>query len=53
MTSCLSCLLTSGEMPLDSRWDMLVSATVNGMPDCSRLANCCVNVASSWSLGLR
>ena len=32
---------------------MLLSATVSGMPELSRLANCCVNVASSWSLGLR
>ena len=32
---------------------MLLSATVSGMPELSRLANCCVKVASSWSLGLR
>ena len=32
---------------------MLLSATVRGIPELSRLANCCVNVASSWSFGLR
>ena len=32
---------------------MLFSATVSGMPEFSRLANCWVKVASSWSLGLR
>ena len=47
MTSCLSCLLTSGGIPLHSRCDMLFSATVSGMPDFNRLANCWVKVASS------
>ena len=42
MTSCLSCLLISGEMPFDSRWDMLFNATVSGMPDFSKLAICWV-----------
>ena len=32
---------------------MLLSATVSGMPDLSRLANCWVKVANSWSFGLR
>ena len=53
ITSCFSSLLTSAEMPLDSRCVMLLSATVSGIPELSRLANCCVKVASSWSLGLR
>ena len=53
MTSCFSCLLTSAEMPLDSRCVMLLSATVRGMPECKRLESCWVKVASSCSLGLR
>ena len=32
---------------------MLLSATVSGMPDWSRFASCCVNVASSCNFGLR
>ena len=46
-------MLTDEEMPLDSKCDMLFSATVSGMPELSRLANCWVKVASSWSLGRR
>ena len=40
-------------MPLDSKCVILCSATVSGMPEFSRLDNCCVNVANSCSLGLR
>ena len=53
VTSCFNSRLTSAGIPLDSRWVMLFNATVNGMPDCSKLAICWVKVASSWSLGLR
>ena len=53
MTSCLSCWLTAAGMPLDSKWVMLFNATVSGMPEFSKFANCVVKVASSWSLGLR
>ena len=42
MTSCLSWMLTSAGMPLDSRWVMLFNATVSGMPEFNRLANCVV-----------
>src|SRR2546428_14089916 len=37
MTSWRNSLLTSEEMPLDSRWTMLLRETVNGMPGFRRL----------------
>ena len=39
VTCVLSSRLTSEGMPLLSRWVMLFSATVSGMPDCSRFAS--------------
>ena len=46
-------LLTSAGIPLVSRCVMLFSATVNGIPEFSKFANCVVNVASSCNFGLR
>ena len=40
ITSWRSSLLTSAEIPLDSKWTMLLRATVRGMPELSRLAIC-------------
>jgi len=53
LTSCFKSRLTSAGMPLDPKCVMLLSATVSGMPDLSRLANCWVKVASSCKRGLR
>src|ERR1041385_4143840 len=53
ITSCRNCLLTSVGMPFDSKCVMLCNATVSGMPEFNKFANCCVNVANSCIFGLR
>ncbi len=50
VTSCFRSRVISAGIPFDSRCVMLLSATVSGIPDCSRFASCCVNVASSCKL---
>ncbi len=53
VTSCFNSRLTPAGMPFVSRCVMLFSATVNGMPEFSRLASCVVKVASSCNFGFR
>ena len=53
VTSDFNSRLTSAGMPRLCKCVMLFSATVSGIPDCSKFASWVVNVASSCNFGLR